>query len=100
MIRFERSVQVKSGKFQEAVAVAHEVNDHIRANYSGTDLGFFSGQFGQQGRLVWHFDFEDLAALEAFQQRLAADEEYGQIVSRGQDVIVPGSIYDEVLASR
>jgi hypothetical protein len=53
--------------------------------------------FGELGTIRWFCDYADLAALEKVGNQLLADQEYLQKVSKGVELIIPGSFFDTVM---
>jgi hypothetical protein len=51
---------------------------------------------GNPNRIRWSSDHENLAALEAQQGKLLSDPKYMDMVAKGADNFIPGSIHDEI----
>ena len=99
MIRFIRSGQVVHGKYAEAALWAKQMTELLNKNYPETKVHLLESRFGQLGRMEWHLDFDDLAALDEYQGRLGSDEEYQEHARAGVELFVAGSFGDNVLRS-
>jgi hypothetical protein len=53
--------------------------------------------FGEYGTIRWFWDCDDLATLEKVGYQLFADPEYLQKISRGPELLMPGSVVDTVM---
>lgn len=96
MIRFQRSIRVARGKNFEAEKWAKEVSDYVNSKHPNHKVQPFSSRFGELGVLSWFVDFDDLAALDKFQQALGSDQEYWDLVGKAVDLFVEGTTYDSV----
>ena len=99
MIRLIRSAQTVRGKQMEAIAWGQQIVDFLNQKYPETTVQVFVSRFGQLGRIEWHLDFEDLAALDAYMQRMQADETYQQRAQAAMDLFVQGSVHDRLVAT-
>ncbi len=78
-----------------ALPFAIEVADYLNTTYElgltvSTPIG------GVVNTIIWRTEYESLAALEAFNQQLVADEAYAALVAKGQGLFVPGSLQDYI----
>ena len=94
MIRFQRSIQVAGGKNLEAVQWAKEVTDYLNSKQSNFKAQAFSSRFGEVNEMVWQIDFEDLAALDKYQQFFNTDQGYWEMVKKADGLFIEGTTYD------
>jgi hypothetical protein len=94
MIRFQRTMQVRRGQY--ATKWAKELTDYVNTTY-GTQLSLFRSRFGNLSTVHWVGDFEDLGALEAWQQRVGADRGYRELVKKSFAFVIAGSVEDTIL---
>lgn len=85
MIRFQRSIRTARGKGLEAIQWAKEVTEHVNGKRPEASGQVFSPRFGDIGAIVWQADFDDLAALDNYQQFFNTDEGYWALVKEGID---------------
>ncbi len=98
MIRFQRSAETRK-LFPESVAWAKGVADFINSKYPEVKLQVFTARFGSVTTIYWIADLEDLAALDRWQMTVMGDADYWKKVADAYDVLVGGSLVDEVLMS-
>ena len=96
MIRFQRTMKVKRGK--QSTKWAKEVLDYTNAVHEKT-FQLFRSRFGNLSTIYWIADFEDLATLEAWQQKVGADPNYRALIKKAFDIIIPGTVEDTILQS-
>ena len=94
MIRWQRSIRIARGKNLEAVQWAQEVTDYVNSKQPNYTTQVFSSRFGEVNMLVWHVDFEDLAALDKFAQFFSTDQGYLELIRKAADFFIEGSVYD------
>lgn len=99
MIRFQRTARILLGRGQEAGRWAREVAELLNRKYPEAQVQVFASRFGEIGRVFWHADFTDLTAMDAWQQKVGADEEYWELVGKVSDLLIEGSTEDTVLGS-
>lgn len=99
MIVFVRTARTVRGKRGEAKKWAIELTDYINAQCPEIHCRVFVPRFGEMNRIFWHTDFEDLAALDAWQQKMVLDKGYRKFSHQAQDLFSQDSIEDMVLAS-
>jgi len=99
MIRWQRSIRIARGKNLEAVQWAKEVTDYANSKQPNTKVQAFSSAFGDVSMLVWHADFEDLAAFDQWGKFFNTDQGYLELVRKAADFFVEGSVYDSVFES-
>lgn len=75
---------------------AQEIADYANKNHTEGKLQVFAQRYGNIGKLVWHVDFEDLAALDKYQTSFDKDQGYWALVSKGIALVIEDSIMDTV----
>ena len=99
MIVFVRSVRTIRGKRGVAKKWAIKLTDYINAQCPETQCRVFIPRFGELSWIYWQTEFEDIAALDAWQQKMAADPGYRELGNQAQDLFSQESIKDMVWAS-
>ena len=97
MIRFQRTMRVRRGR--RATEWAKELADYMNIAHGQPRLHLFSSRFGNVSTIYWVADFEDLAALEAWQQKVGADGAYRELVKKSFDIVIDGTVEDTILQS-
>ena len=97
MIRFQRSMRVRGGK--HARRWAKELADYLETVHGEPPVRLFRSRYGNISTIHWVADFEDLAALEAWQRKVGADAAYRELINQSFDLVVDGSVEDTVLES-
>lgn len=95
-IRWQRTVLIASGQTARATQFAVAVTDHVNQLIPEAGVKVYAEVLGDVGKLHWFVDYESLAQLEAFSERLAADEVYNQMLADIEGAFVPGHIHDTV----
>jgi hypothetical protein len=98
MISFYRSACIAPGKTPSALAFAHEVAAYAKT-LTGVDLKVGVPVGGNPSRVGWSSQYENLAAMEAAMAKLSGDAKYWEMVGRGADNFVAGSLHDEIWRS-
>jgi hypothetical protein len=94
MVRWQRSIRIARGKNLEAIQWAKEVTDYANSKQSNNKVQVFSSAFGDVNMLVWHADFEDLAALDKWGKFFNMDQGYLEMIGKAADFFIEGSLYD------
>lgn len=95
MIYFYRTATIAPGKLVPALGFARDVASLVK-NKTGRDVTIGVPVGGQAGRVAWFIAYDNLAQLEEFQANLMQDSEYLALLAKGGDIIVPGSLHDEI----
>jgi hypothetical protein len=90
-------MRVRRGK--NATKWAKELANYMDTVYGKPPLQLFSSRFGNVSTLCWFADFEDLAALEAWQRKVGADAGYRELVKKSFDIVIDGTVEDTILES-
>ena len=98
MIVFVRSLKANSRKSLKAVQWAEEATAYINDNLNPPNpLRFLTPRFGNRSKFVWTEEFEDLGALDSFQQKIMSDEGYRQRSAKAvEDELFMGDPHDQV----
>jgi hypothetical protein len=96
MVRFQRTMKVRRGK--QSTKWAKELLDYTNAAHE-KHFQLFRSRFGNLSTIYWMADFEDLAALEAWQKKVGADPGYRALIKEAFDIIIAGTVEDTILES-
>ena len=99
MIRWQRSIRSSGARSLEAVQWAKEVTDYVNSKQPNYKLQVFSSRFGDVNMLVWQVDFEDLVALDKYQQSFNTDQGYWELIKKATDLFLEGTTYDTAFES-
>jgi len=94
MIRFQRTIQAAGGRNLEAVQWAKEVSDYLNGKQPDHEVQAFSSRFGDVNVIAWQIDFEDLAALDKYQQFFNTDQGYWGMIKKADGLFIEGTTYD------
>ena len=80
-----------------AMAFAVEMTNFIKGKYN-SNASCFARVGGPVGEIGWQLVFEDMAALEKFNQAILSDQEYWKKLKGAQDqeLFDPGSFEDSI----
>jgi hypothetical protein len=95
MIAFYRSACIAPGKGGSAMTFAREIAAYIKDKH-GTDVQVGIPIGGNPNRVGWSVRYDSLAALETIQTKMLADQKYLDMVARGADNFIAGSVHDEI----
>ena len=99
MIRWQRLLQHKQGKWSSAVRWAKQIAAYFNERYPETQVEVFTARFGPLNTVYWMADFEDLAAQDRWQKKVWGDEGYQALLGDALDAFIEASIVDTVLES-
>ena len=99
MIRFQRSIRTARGRGLEATQWAKDIAGYVNGQRSEANLQVFSLRFGNINTIVWQADFDNLAALDQYQQALNTDEGFWALIQKSYDLFMEDSVDDTVLES-
>lgn len=98
MIRFQRSRKVSHHKLILAIKYAMEAAEFINRRYPEVHFQVFTGLFDAVETVYWISDFEGLAALEHWLQKLDLDKEWQEFVStKSQGLFIEGTTNETVI---
>jgi hypothetical protein len=95
MIAFYRNAAIASGKVGSAIAFAHQIVAYVKDKHS-IDLSIAMPLAGNPNRIGWAARYENLGQFEAKMSALAADQRYIELVSKGSENFIPGTVHDEI----
>ena len=95
MITFYRIASIASGKTSSAIAFAHDIAAYIKKTYD-LELEVLIPIGGNPQRVAWSARYKDLAAYDAVGSKLISDKQYWEIVGKGADNFIAGSIRDSI----
>jgi hypothetical protein len=95
MIRFIRVASIAPGKIGEALAFAREVAASFE-KHTGMKLQIMVPVGGNPQRIAWRAEYESLGALENVQAKLLTDAKYQELIARGSDCFIAGSVFDSI----
>ena len=95
MIRFVRTASIESGKLADAIAFAKQISEFMKRQH-GLKLEVMMPVGGNPQRIAWRAEYESLAALDAMQTKILADREYLELVAKGANNFISGSLNDAI----
>ena len=95
MITLYRSASIAPGKNASTYAFAHEMAAYVK-DKTGSTVKVAVPVGGNPNRIVWSLQYDNLGALETQQTKLMADTKYMDMVAKGSDNFIPGSVHDEI----
>ena len=95
MIAFYRSACIATGKQGSAMTFAREIAAYIKDKH-GVDVQVGIPIGGNPNRGGWSVRYDSLTALEVSQTKMLADQKYMDLVARGADNFIAGSVHDEI----
>jgi len=96
MIRFQRSIRVARGRNLEAIQWAKQVVEYLNSKQPNYKVQAFLSRFGNLGTVVWQVDFEDLAALDKYEQFFDKDPGYAELLKKSFELFIEATVYDSV----
>jgi hypothetical protein len=98
MIAFVRTAHIKPGKTGDAMKFAHAMGSFLKGSY-GVEVELLRPIGGNPQRLAWSSRYADLAAMEAFNNKLLADAKYWELVNAAAECFIAGSTRDNIWQS-
>jgi hypothetical protein len=95
MITFIRTATAAPGKFVDLVAFAHQISE-VAGQASGRKLTVATSFGGIANEVAWISTADNLGAMEEVANKLMASEEYRTTLKKAENLIVPGSLRDQV----
>jgi hypothetical protein len=94
MYLFSRRARLSGAKFRDSMAWATSITERVTQT-SGLQVGLWSQTFSPAvGTLVWSTFVPDLASLEAANDKLMVDDAYNELIERGNEYLIQGSMDD------
>ena len=95
MVTLYRSASIAAGKTVSALAFAKEIAGYV-SQKTGVEVSVAVPVGGNPNRIGFAARYENLGALEAAQLKIAADPHYMDLVTRGAENWIAGSVNDEI----
>ncbi len=98
MVYAQRTAISLLGKRKEAFNWAKEVAKYINEKFN-QNVEVYTQAMGDRplGTIYWIGKHENLTKLEEFNQKLAADQGYKDLLAKSVDLFVSDSIYDSII---
>ena len=98
MIHFYRVAAIGPGKVMSAMAFAKEISVFLKEKH-GLDVTVAMPVGGNPNRVGWATTYENLGALEAATAKMMMDPSYTELVRKGAENFIAGSVRDEIWRS-
>lgn len=95
MIAFYRHAAIAPGKVGSAVAFAQQIVAYVKDKH-GVELSLAMPLAGNPNRIGWAARYEDLAAFEVKMTAINSDPHYRELVAKGGENFIAGTIHDEL----
>lgn len=95
MIAFYRNTSIAAGKVGGAIAFAKQIAKYVKDKH-GLELSIAMPVGGNPNRIGWASRFESLSALEITMNAINADPNYLEMVAKGSENFIPGTVHDEM----
>ena len=97
MYLFGRRAQLSGAKFRKSLEWVGEITNRV-SQTTGLQVRVWNQMFSPAvGTILWATTVPDLATLEAANDKLLVDEDYTDLLDKGQDYTLPGLV-DDILA--
>jgi hypothetical protein len=91
MIVFSRTASIAPGKTPSAMAFAKEISAYLKTTCA-IELEVSVPIGGNPNQICWSTRYKDLAAMEATTAKMTSDPKYWEMVNKGSDNFMAGSI--------
>jgi hypothetical protein len=98
MIRFYRGAAIAPGKQASALGFAKEMSSYLKEKH-GLVVEVSVPVGGNPNRVGWSTTYDGLGALESAMAKMMADPKYMEMVSKGSDNFLAGSVRDQIWRS-
>ncbi|MCE7733812.1 MAG: hypothetical protein GPJ54_02970 [Candidatus Heimdallarchaeota archaeon] len=98
MVLFTRRTTAKPGKYFDIIKWAKEIAEYVN-NKHNISLSVYSQSYGENpnGTIFWTANVESMSAFEDVSNALIQDEGYLALLSKGIELYVGGTTYDNFL---
>ena len=96
MVRTMRIARVALGKEPQTMQWAKEMTELLKAKHNA-QASVYMDVFADYLTIRWFIESESLATLDQGLQKVFADQEYWQKISKGADLFIEGSVTDRVM---
>ena len=98
MIHFYRAAAIAPGKLASAVGFAKEIAAYLKDKHGVTvEVAMPIG--GNPNRIGWASTYESLGAYEGAMSKMLADTSYMELVRKGSENFIGGSVRDQLWRS-
>lgn len=98
MIHFYRAAAIAPGKLASALGFAKEISAYLKDKHGVTvEVAMPIG--GNPNRIGWASTYENLAAYEGAMTKMLSDANYMELVRKGTDNFIGGSVRDQLWRS-
>lgn len=95
MIAFYRNAAIAPGKMGPAIAFAQQIVAYVKDKY-GVELSIAMPIGGNPNRIGWAARYESLGEFEAKTGALRTDARYMELITKGSENFIAGSLHDEL----
>jgi hypothetical protein len=95
MIAFYRNAAIASGKVGSAIAFAQQIVAYVKDKH-GVELSLAMPVAGNPNRVGWAARYENLGAFEAKMMAINSDPHYRELVAKGSENFIAGTVHDEI----
>lgn len=95
MIGLYRTAAIASGKNASAMAFAAQIASYIKEKTS-VEVRVAIPIGGNPNRVAWSVLYENLGAMEKHMGALLGDSKYIEMIAKGSDNFIAGSVHDEI----
>jgi hypothetical protein len=95
MIAFYRNAAIAPGKVGSAIAFAQQIVAYVRDKH-GVELSIAMPVAGNPNRIGWAARYENLAVFETKMTAITSDPHYRELVTKGSDNFIAGTVHDEI----
>lgn len=98
MIHFYRGAAIAPGKIASALGFAKEISAYLKAKH-GLNVEVSMPIGGNPNRIGWATTYDSLGAMESAMAKMMADSSYMEIVRKGAENFIAGSVRDQIWRS-
>jgi hypothetical protein len=95
MIAFYRNATIASGKVGSAIAFAKQIAAYVKDKH-GIELSIAMPVAGNPNRIGWAARYDNLGAFETKMNALVTDPGYMEMVAKGSENFIAGTVHDEI----
>jgi hypothetical protein len=95
MITMLRTANIATGKTVNAIGWAKAMAAYIKDKL-GLEVSVAMPVGGNPNRIGWSAQYADLAAMEATFAKLMADPKYLEMITKGAENFIAGSVHDAI----
>jgi hypothetical protein len=95
MIRLVRTASIAPGKLGDSIVFAKQISAFIEKQ-TGIPLGVMLPVAGNPHRIAWRSEYPNLGVMEEMNSKLMGDPKYLELLSKGKDLFIAGSLNDAI----